>query len=109
MPIKHIKGKDLFEDIKNSDKPVSIAKFSANWCKPCSIASEFIKSLDNDGKIDHAMIYEIDVEEDDSMDLATKLGIRSLPTFIKFSKDGEAIDQKFGASSPEELLNLCKI
>jgi len=110
MPIKHIKGKDLYEEIKKSELPIHVAKFSASWCNPCVHASNFIKSLEAEGKLNHAVIYEIDCEDDDSVDLSTRLGIRALPTFIKFSKDDkhEALDTRVGAASTEDILNFCK-
>jgi thioredoxin 1 len=42
------------------------------------------------------------VNTDEQQDLATKYGVRSIPTIL-FMKDGEIVDQVVGASSKQAL------
>jgi len=109
MPIKEIQGDKVEDEIKKSEYPISIIKFSATWCKPCSMATTMIKDLDQKGKLNDVMIYEIDIEHDNSMHYASRMGVRGVPLFLKMDKECNVLDQKVGVSGPEQFLELCKI
>ena len=80
------------EEVLKSELPVLI-DFWAVWCGPCKMIAPSIDELANEyeGK---AKIGKVDV--DNNQQIATKYGIRSIPTLLIF-KDGKMVDQIVGA------------
>ena len=92
---------ELTNDNFNStvEKGISLVDFWAPWCGPCRMIAPVIDELagDFEGK---ANICKVNTDE--QQDLATKYGVRSIPTIL-FMKDGEIVDQVVGASSKQAL------
>ena len=67
--------------------------FWAVWCGPCKMLTPIIEELANEyeGK---AVIGKVDV--DNNQMIATKFGIRGIPTILIF-KGGKVVDQIVGA------------
>lgn len=88
---------DNFESTINEG--VTLVDFWAPWCGPCKMVGPIVEELasDYDGK---AKVAKINV--DNNQELATRFGIRSIPT-IAFFKDGELKDQIVGAASKQAL------
>ncbi len=88
---------DNFDTTVNNG--VSLVDFWAPWCGPCRMIAPVIDELagDFEGK---ANICKVNTDE--QQDLATKYGVRSIPTIL-FMKDGEIVDQVVGASSKQAL------
>ena len=88
---------DNFEETVKTG--VSLVDFWAPWCGPCRMIAPIIEELaeDFEGK---ASICKVNTDE--QQDLATKYGVRSIPTIL-FMKDGEIVDQVVGASSKQAL------
>ena len=80
------------EEVLKSELPVLI-DFWAVWCGPCKMIAPSIDELakEYEGK---AKIGKVDV--DNNQQIATKYGIRSIPTLLIF-KDGKMVDQIVGA------------
>jgi thioredoxin 1 len=88
---------DLKNIIENNSNVV--LDFYAEWCGPCQTLLPTIHKLAEELK-DEVIIKKVNVDEHQK--LATKFGIRSIPTLI-FFKDGEARDRHTGLISERDL------
>ena len=81
-----------------SGKPVVI-DFCAEWCIPCKKIAPIIDELAEqyEGRV---KIGKYNVEE--SSDVATEFGIRSIPTIL-FFRDGKLVDKNVGSISKSNL------
>lgn len=88
---------DNFNSI--TDNGVSLVDFWAPWCGPCKMLNPVIERLvdEFEGK---ANICKVNTDEEN--DLASKFGIRSVPTII-FIKNGEVVAQMVGVASEQVL------
>lgn len=79
-------------EVVNSEIPVLI-DFWAVWCGPCKLIAPTVEEIANDyqGK---GKVGKLDV--DNNQMVATKFGIRSIPTLLIF-KGGKIVDQIVGA------------
>jgi thioredoxin 1 len=86
------------EEYINGDK-LLLVDFYAEWCNPCKVMSPIIDaiSVDFDGRV---IVGKVDVEK--SGDLASRFGIRNIPTLLLF-KDGEIVDRSSGSISQIQL------
>lgn len=79
---------------------VSFVDFWAPWCGPCRMLSPIIDELANeyDGKVNICKV-NTDVEEE----LATKYGVRSIPTML-FFVNGELKDTLVGGTTKQNII-----
>ena len=96
--MKQIKSNEFQAEVLESKIPV-LVDFSASWCGPCQMMGPVLNQLsaEYEGKV---KIVKVDIDE--SMDLAQKYQIMSVPNMI-FFKDGAALDAVVGAVPPAYL------
>lgn len=88
----HFTDQSFEQEVLKSKIPV-LVDFYAEWCGPCKMVAPTIDELatEYEGKV---KIGKVNTEE--SLDIAQKYGVMSIPTFIIF-KDGQVVDQFTGA------------
>jgi len=76
--------------------------FSAVWCGPCKVLTPIVERLADEykGKV---RVGKVDI--DDSPGVATKFGIRGVPTVLVF-KEGKESGRHVGVTNKETLLKL---
>ena len=103
MAGKTVTANDLNFDevVVNSDTPV-LVDFAATWCGPCKMIAPLVEQLadEYDGR---ATIAKVDIDE--SPGVASKYGIRGVPTLLVF-KGGEVVGQQVGAVPKAKLAEL---
>lgn len=90
-------------EVLNSELPV-LVDFYADWCGPCKMMAPIVHQLADayEGKM---KIGKLNV--DNTLDIAQKYRVMSIPTFI-FFKGGEVVDTIVGGMSKNELENKIK-
>ena len=85
-------------DVLKSAEPV-VVDFWAEWCGPCRMIGPALEEIagEMEGKV---KIAKVNVDENPG--IASKLGIRSIPTLMLF-KDGKLAGQKVGAAPKGDL------
>jgi thioredoxin 1 len=76
--------------------------FSAVWCGPCKVLGPIVEKLADEYK-GKARVGKLDI--DDSPAVASKFGIRGVPTVLVF-KDGKVSGSHVGVTSKETLVKL---
>ena len=77
-----------------------LVEFGAVWCHPCKLLEPVLKALAKEwqGK---ALLYSVDVDQ--SVDLAVKYGVMSVPTVFMFV-GGQPVERVTGLQSRERLV-----
>ncbi|NCC16701.1 MAG: thioredoxin [Clostridia bacterium] len=93
-----IKSDKFQKEVIESKVPV-LVDFSATWCGPCKMMGPVLEQLsaEYEGK---AKVFKVDIDE--SMDLAQKYQIMSVPNML-FFKDGKPVDAVLGVTPPTVL------
>lgn len=93
---QQLKTLEDYNETINSDI-VHVIKFGASWCAPCKTMDNVLQELSEEMK--YIKFKSIDIN--DVAKECTDLGIRTVPTILKF-QNGKAIDRKIGIGSKED-------
>lgn len=86
------------KEIAEIDKSNSIVKIGTAFCGPCGLVAQNLKALEPD--FPEIKFYEVDAEE--AEDLVSELGIRNVPTLIRY-KDGIEAARRVGMATTDQL------
>jgi thioredoxin 1 len=99
--IKHASDASFDGDVLKSDKPV-LVDYWAEWCGPCKMIAPMLDEVSKEYG-DKVQIVKVNVDE--NRGVATKYGIRGIPTLMLF-KGGAAAATKVGALSKSQLTSF---
>lgn len=81
-----------FENQVEKKDGIVVVDFFATWCGPCKMLSPVFSSIEEEVK-DKAQFLKVDIDQ--SMELAHKFKVSTVPTVIVF-KNGQEMDRLVG-------------
>jgi len=75
---------------------VEVKKFSASWCGPCKMLAPVMENISKKSNFSSVRFTNVDVDE--QFELASKYGIRSVPTVV-IEKNGQEVKRISGLQS----------
>ena len=97
--MKILSSKEFEKEVLKSNKKV-LVDFFATWCGPCKMLAPILEQVQGETDVE---IVKVDIDE--SMDLARKYGIMSVPTMILF-ENGEEKDRVTGLRQKSQILSF---
>ena len=98
--VTHVTDETFESKVLKNKLPV-LVDFWAPWCGPCRMVAPVVDEI---GKQYQGQIKVYKVNTDDNPNIASKYGIRSIPTLMIF-KQGERVDMVVGAVPKTTLAN----
>ena len=102
MSVVKITKENFNEVVKNGE--TVLVDFYADWCGPCKMLAPVVHEIAEE-QAENFTVGKINIDE--SMELAQKYGVQSIPTLICF-KNGEPVQQKVGVQSKENIIAMCR-
>lgn len=102
MEIEHINSENFEEKVLKEEKSV-LVDFYADWCAPCQMMMPVVEKIAKENS--DIKVYKVNVDE--TVELAQKYNVMSIPTFLIF-KNGENVETLVGTQEEGELLNKLK-
>lgn len=99
--VVYVDDNNFESEVLKSEVPV-LVDFTATWCGPCQKQIPIMEKFASEN-IGQVKVCKVDVDESPS--IATKFGIRGIPSILLFSH-GEKIDMKVGLTNLASLNNL---
>lgn len=94
--LKKIKTVDELDELVKEG--TWLVDFSAKWCGPCRMLEPVLESVSKSNNV-------IQIDVDESQELAMKYAVMSIPTLIVF-KDGKEESKSLGYRNEEEILKM---
>ena len=88
--------------VQQSHHHLVLVDFWAAWCGPCQALTPILENLLHEYS---GQVRLVKVNTDEQQELATRFGIRSLPTVLLF-RDGAPVDQFMGVQPQSVIKNL---
>ena len=85
------------EEFESTIQGKVAVQFSAGWCGPCKVLTKTIQANESDLQVD---FYKVDIDANQS--IASKYGIRSVPTLILF-ESGAEVKRVIGNKTLQQL------
>ena len=86
------------QEVLKSTVPV-VVDFWAEWCGPCRMLTPILEELSSE-ITDKAVIVKVNIDQNPQ--IASQLGVRSIPTMILF-KSGQAISNMVGVNPKPKI------
>ncbi|MFB6226531.1 MAG: thioredoxin [Candidatus Paceibacteria bacterium] len=96
--MEEVTAEKLKQVLSDTDKTVLI-DFWAPWCNPCKEMNPIIEEIEREYKQN---LKTIKINIDENQQLADKLGVLKIPTFLIF-KDGQEVDKMVGKVPKQDL------
>jgi len=101
--VKELTDQNFDKEIQDSKIPV-LVDFWAQWCGPCVSFAPVLEEFAEQMK-DKIKVAKLNIE--DNPEVASKMGIRSIPTLLLF-KEGKMIATKVGFVTKEVIISWVK-
>ena len=98
MTIKQVSNDSFDADVLKADNPV-LVDYWAEWCGPCKLIAPIPDEVSRDYG-DKLQVAKVNVDE--NQEIASKYGIRGIPTLMLF-RNGAVVATKVGALSKSQL------
>lgn len=99
MALTHL-TKATFDQAVNAGDDLVVVDFFATWCGPCKMLAPIVERAAQAHPEVH--FYKVDIDE--SMDLAQRFQIMSVPTLL-FFRSGQVVSKSVGVIPEAELEN----
>jgi thioredoxin len=99
--MQRITNETFDAEVLRSPLPV-LLEFTAHWCGPCRALAPILERVAAENE--RTMRVRA-VDQDAEPALATRFGVRALPTVIAF-KDGREVGRHVGVTTKEKLVRL---
>ena len=98
MSIKQVSNDSFDADVLKAEAPV-LVDYWAEWCGPCKMIAPILDEVSRD----YAQKLNVaKVNVDENQEIASKYGIRGIPTLMLF-RNGAVVATKVGALSKSQL------
>jgi len=98
MSIKQVSNDSFETEVLKAEAPV-LVDYWAEWCGPCKMIAPILDEVSRD-YADKLNVAKVNVDE--NQEIASKYGIRGIPTLMLF-RNGAVVATKVGALSKSQL------